>query len=349
MPSGTPSTASGVSCAPVARRRAWRIVSIVIKALVSIGVLAWLIRNGRFDFPSTLPMGRLWTLPCALTCAGAALALQAWRWRRIVRAQVGEVVSFGAIFKLTLIGTFFNCFLLGSTGGDLVKAAYLGKTTGRPVLAVATVGLDRAIGLLGLLLLPAGALLLWGGFGRLDAGMAGVVPVVGVAAGGLLVLLLTCHRWLGWMEKGRCWVQERLFRKAAAQERLVPLGLGEIVRLASVSVVAQSLLVLGTFLVWKLLAGDEASAAMSFAFVPLSHLANAVPISLGGLGVGEGALDRLFALAGSAHGAAVFLVFRSVMALWAVAGAAAYMGLRWESRADAPATAQAGVQREGLE
>ena len=69
---------------------------------------------------------------------------------------------------------------------------------------------------------------------------------------------------------------------------------GAATLLALISLAGQSLLVLGTYLVWKLLAGEEASVALSFAFVPLSHLANAVPISLGGLGVGEGALDRLF-------------------------------------------------------
>src|SRR5207244_9228069 len=54
-----------------------------------------------------------------------------------------------------LVGYFYNTFLPGSVGGDLLKAAYIAREQERRTVAVATVLVDRAIGLWGLVVVVA--------------------------------------------------------------------------------------------------------------------------------------------------------------------------------------------------
>jgi uncharacterized protein (TIRG00374 family) len=83
-------------------------------------------------------------------CVGV-LAIQYARWYVLVRA-LDLPFTAGEAGRLGLVGTFYNVFLPGSVGGDLVKAYYIAHgQPGRRAAAVATVVIDRVIGLFGLL------------------------------------------------------------------------------------------------------------------------------------------------------------------------------------------------------
>lgn len=93
-----------------------------------------------------------------LAAAGLAVvctALQLYRWYLLVRALDLPFSGRGAV-RLGLVGYYYNSFLPGSVGGDLVKAFFIAR--GRPdrkAAAVATVAADRLIGLFGLILYVA--------------------------------------------------------------------------------------------------------------------------------------------------------------------------------------------------
>jgi uncharacterized protein (TIRG00374 family) len=76
------------------------------------------------------------------------------RWFVLVRAQDLPFTLWNAL-RLGMIGFFWSTFLPGSVGGDAVKAYVLAREQSRRTVAVATVLLDRAIGLLGLFWLVA--------------------------------------------------------------------------------------------------------------------------------------------------------------------------------------------------
>lgn len=83
---------------------------------------------------------------------GAALALGILRWRTVLRVQ-GLHLSWGRATEISLVAHFFNSFLLGSTGGDLMKAYYAARETHhKKTEAVVTVFVDRLIGLWAMLL-----------------------------------------------------------------------------------------------------------------------------------------------------------------------------------------------------
>jgi uncharacterized protein (TIRG00374 family) len=89
----------------------------------------------------------------ALLCFLFCIAACAWRWKLILGAHDMQL-SFWKALELYLIGQFFNAFMLGAIGGDLVKVFYVAKTfPEKKTEAVTTVFIDRFVGMLALILL----------------------------------------------------------------------------------------------------------------------------------------------------------------------------------------------------
>src|SRR2546429_1255676 len=88
----------------------------------------------------------------SLVFMGATLVLGVFRWRMVVRVH-GIDLSLGRATEISLVAHFFNSFLLGSTGGDLLKAYYAARETHHKKMeAVVTVVVDRLLGLFAMLL-----------------------------------------------------------------------------------------------------------------------------------------------------------------------------------------------------
>lgn len=83
---------------------------------------------------------------------GSALAVGIFRWRTVLAVH-GLDLSLGRATEISLVAHFFNSFLLGSTGGDLMKAFYAARETHhKKTEAVVAVFVDRLIGLWAMLL-----------------------------------------------------------------------------------------------------------------------------------------------------------------------------------------------------
>jgi glycosyltransferase 2 family protein len=83
---------------------------------------------------------------------GMVLAVGIARWRMVLRVH-GLNLSWGRATEISIVAHFFNSFLLGSTGGDLMKAFYAARETHhKKTEAVVTVFVDRLVGLWAMLL-----------------------------------------------------------------------------------------------------------------------------------------------------------------------------------------------------
>jgi uncharacterized protein (TIRG00374 family) len=71
----------------------------------------------------------------------------AFRWRLLLKTQ-SIFIGFRPAVKLVLLGWFYNNFMPGSVGGDLIRAWYVTKHTDKRFEAVLSVFVDRAMGLL---------------------------------------------------------------------------------------------------------------------------------------------------------------------------------------------------------
>jgi glycosyltransferase 2 family protein len=76
------------------------------------------------------------------------------RWFFLVRV-IEPKFKFSATVLLGLIGMVFNLVIPGAVGGDLIKAAYLARMHIRKTQAIASMVIDRIVGLLGLFVLAS--------------------------------------------------------------------------------------------------------------------------------------------------------------------------------------------------
>jgi uncharacterized protein (TIRG00374 family) len=78
--------------------------------------------------------------------------ITSYRWRQLM-AALDIHLLFSRTFVLNMVGAFYNTFMPGSTGGDVLKAYYASKQTPHRVHAVMSVLVDRIIGLIALVIL----------------------------------------------------------------------------------------------------------------------------------------------------------------------------------------------------
>ena len=105
--------------------------------------LGGMVRDAR---PVLLALSVL-VFPVTLICTGL-------RWWRLT-LPLGLGLGLGRAYTLNMVGLFYNTFMLGSTGGDFVKAYYAAKNApaGRRAAAWMSVFVDRVAGLLVLVLM----------------------------------------------------------------------------------------------------------------------------------------------------------------------------------------------------
>jgi uncharacterized protein (TIRG00374 family) len=273
----------------------------------------------------------------------------ALRLRILLQARALNL-SLADSIRLTLIGTFFNACLPGSVGGDAFKIYYASAGARGKRIEVATVMmLDRVVGLFTLLTWP----LVFAPFfstlvGASDAARVLLVLAGAMAAGVLAMLLLG----MALATKGRRLVSRLLaflpFGIGARVERMLETvhlyhrNPGALAAALGVSFLSYAQVVGATLVVARVLYPADFDWTMVF-FIPLGFLGNALPVTPGGLGVGEAVFENLFALFGLPGGAETLLGWRVLNVLVGLIGLFFYLqrGRRFISRSLDPGTENA--------
>jgi len=324
-------------------------LAVVAALIVYLGRSLW---EGRAGLAKLTEVGSgLGWLALAQLCIALVLFLQFHRWQILLSAQ-GIDYSFREACALGFIGFFFNQFVPGSTGGDLVKAYYVAVDhPERRAAGVTTVFLDRVVGLLMLVVLAGGAVA--ANWSRIAAdpvfrSLAAVVAVaLGLSAAGSALFFSERFRASPTVRAalGRLPFRDLLGKIQAAiyvykfHPRLVLLVI-------ALSLVVQVALVVAA-ICYALALGGGVDLAVFFFIVPLANLALSIPIgSPGGLGQSEFAFQELFARAGYPHGLLIALLQRLNWYLWGLWGGVLYLKRRervQRARALAHAAESAGA------
>jgi uncharacterized protein (TIRG00374 family) len=208
------------------------------------------------------------------------------RWHMLLET-VDIHMGQGRTFVLNMVGSFYNSFMPGSTGGDLIKAYYASKHTTHRTRAVMSVIIDRILGLLALIIL-----------GGVMAAVQWQIPTcrhVAIASG--LLILATCvglfvfyhpdlrrRTGLEWVLK-RLPMQHHIHR---AVETMEIYGRRPWVSLAAIVMtfpVHMTTIISATFAGKAF--GLPLTAMYYWAVVPVITLVGAIPISPQGAGVME--------------------------------------------------------------
>ncbi len=314
--------------APEPRHRGRNALLWTLKIVVSGGLLYLLLSN--------VDLARLWTiartaslpwLAIALLLYFVMVAISAWRWDLLLRAQHLDL-PFRWLLSSFLVATFFNNFLPSNIGGDVIRIRDTSRAAGSKTLATTVVLVDRGLGLLGLIFVAAiGATLaarLSAAIGPIGPGLLWLLLAAAVSAAALVIF--APQRVTRLLHPLRAihqeWVEERLSRLTGALTRF-----GQTPR-------ALAACFAGAILVQAVIVGFYAAIATAIGLpVPLAHLALVVPMSLivqmapvsvNGLGVREATFGFYFtqlgvplesALALSFIGAALIMVFSTSGAL----------------------------------
>jgi glycosyltransferase 2 family protein len=93
-----------------------------------------------------------WLLVAAFAVFPVTIVITTLRWNLILNSQ-GIRLPLARVFVLNMVGTFYNSFLPGSTGGDFAKAYFASRQTPHKIRAAISVFVDRVIGLLALVVM----------------------------------------------------------------------------------------------------------------------------------------------------------------------------------------------------
>ncbi len=124
----------------------------IFQVLVSFGLLLWLFRRRdlRAQFIEVVTQAHPGWLVAGLLIAGVGNFLGLFRWGIFIRI-LGLQVTTRDVFRIGLVGLFFNSFLLGAVGGDAVKVIWLAARGHKKSLALMSVAMDRMSGIIALI------------------------------------------------------------------------------------------------------------------------------------------------------------------------------------------------------
>ncbi|HLB75150.1 MAG TPA: lysylphosphatidylglycerol synthase transmembrane domain-containing protein, partial [Sedimentisphaerales bacterium] len=126
-------------------------ISVVVGGLILAAI--WVFSEQIWtDLKGAFARMDLWVFACvfAVFCAGELVV--GLRWWLLLRTQ-GVFIGFWAAVRLYFLGWFYNNVMPGSVGGDLIRVWYVTKHTEKKFEAGLSVFVDRAIGLLGTLII----------------------------------------------------------------------------------------------------------------------------------------------------------------------------------------------------
>lgn len=291
------------------RRRAGTL-KVAIRILISAGVLAVLLLLLPWEevrAAAARMSAVVWLAVVASFLAGHGLGVV--KWRRMVNVGRAGLSPTEGI-RCYAAGLFANLTLPSIVGGDVLRAALVGKTTGRPEAAVIGGIGDRLCDMVALSLIAAtGAFFARAELPGWAANVVGVLLVGGVIGVALFAPLALRRPLTSWPRRlrrpvGRTLVASRRLARAPRTALLV----------FCLSLVIQTAFVLLNAWIGRTIGIDLPLGVWFFAW-PLAKVAGLLPVSLGGLGVRDATLGATLAPFGipMAEGVVASLIWQSVL------------------------------------
>jgi uncharacterized protein (TIRG00374 family) len=277
-----------------------------------------------------------WPLAGAAMCILISLPLLCLRWFVLLRG-LGVNITFASALYIWCLSFFSNFFLPGGAGGDAVRLACLAVwAKGQRAPAMLTVVVDRYLSLISLFTIAL-VFIPWRYEQIMGSPVLQALSLTALAlfAGGaaLLILALFCSRALNRFLLKRKWQEKNLFKRTLVRlwEAVVVYRdrPGPLLACWGISIVSQIFTVTSVILVGRAM-GNQVLQVQDYAFiVSFAALANVLPITPGGLGVGEAAFAQLSLLVHPAHSsqgyASIFLGFRAVSFLVSILSTLTYI------------------------
>jgi uncharacterized protein (TIRG00374 family) len=325
------------------------------RTLVTVILLAYFVETVQWRLLWTRFMDaepRALLLACALL--GLAYVLSGIRWWFLLRVQQIDAPLRAAV-KITFIAQFFNAFMLGAVGGDVIRAMMVMRYgRNQRTNASLSVLIDRVLGLLVMLICTI-AMLPWqhdvmSRHPELRSVVLALVAVfLALLCAGVLIAVWPFHRSPPWV--ARAW------EKVPRRHILSLLLSGYRAHYSAAPATAYAIAAAFGLTFVLIVAGMNIASAIGVqvSFITMLQIFTvatcviSLPISIGGHGVREGIFVFLFAAYGlsltarnggghaGADTAVLFsLIFFGLSSVWSVVGGVLYFFQRFVPQKSAP-------------
>ena len=270
-----------------------------MRLVIAVGLTSYLLWRNDVGAIARAAVGleaRWLLLACALVVVDRAL--MAWRWLALLGPVMTTPPPVGAVLRVFFVSSFVGSFLPASVGSDAARAYGLRDHAVPGSAAVASVVMDRALGVVAILLVG------------LVSVLALTVPVplgvyVVLLAGGAASLALAAVIFIdpvGHLVARACGRLPGARVRVAAARLLGAIRAyrhhhAALARVLAASLAVQALRVLQAWGLGRAM-GIEASLAIYFVAIPVVLLIMLLPITINGLGTGQAAFLWTFGEAG---------------------------------------------------
>jgi len=297
----------------------------IIKFAIAIAIIFYMISTGKLDLHQIAQIShKKWMIVEVVLAILAVYALCTIRWYYLLIWQ-GIPVSFGIVAKINCTGIFFNSFMPGALGGDLVKAFYIAKENkDYRTKAVMTIIIDRILGFETLMIVALAALFI--NYDTISSNpqlkalsiVICVYIIVSIIAAAAVFSRRIKHFFILIGLRDLIYklpIKERLlkiysaFHTYADQKTRLLKAMAITIPLDIVSIYA-------FFIIGREMGESLVSMASYFTAVPAGLVVTSLPIAPAGIGVGQGAFYNLFEWFGAssgAIGATIITIYQFIM------------------------------------
>jgi glycosyltransferase 2 family protein len=321
------------------RRGAAGILPKVLQAVVTIGLLWWLLHDParRETMVEAMRQADWRWMPAALASAGLCEFFGILRWHLFLRMLHLEV-PWGETTRLFFIGAFFNQFLPGTTGGDLVRVVYLMRDHPEHRTAgFLSVAVDRLLAVLVLMAMGLGFAWARAGWFAQSVGVGNAMRIFAVVlftmGVGLAVSFILTKRHLVERLPARMPLRERIVKLSTVWQLCI--GNRREALLGALYTVPMLLSYFGAFYFVGLAFAPSITFLDMTSIMPLVTAVSSLPISLNGMGVREVLFEQLLhELCGVAKGTGVLISIGGMVVylLWGLPGGWFYLSRRRKVR-----------------
>jgi uncharacterized membrane protein YbhN (UPF0104 family) len=225
-------------------------------------------------------------LALVLVLVAVDRAVMILRWLLLLRAR-GIAIATGDAVRLFLVSSFVGSFLPAGIGGDAARAYGLSRDGATASDAVASVAVDRLLGVLSLVVMAVVGVIAWTPEGGSDWRIAAAIAALLIAAGGvfwadeLLRWMIPDHRHGNFFTRRLLKVTDAVGRYHSHR--------GVLLHVMAWSIAVQVLRVTQAYLLGLGL-GMTVPFAYFLLFMPMALLLLLLPISISGFGLPQGGI-----------------------------------------------------------
>ena len=263
--------------------------SVWLRGATTVAILAYLVSQTDMRAAGeALVSVDLRFLLLVLVLVGVDRAGMVLRWVLLVRSSQ-QPVAVKSVVWIHLVSSFLGSMLPAGVGGDAARAYTLSRRTAQATEAVASVAVDRLVGVVSIAVMGGIGLVVWAL--RAPSVPRGLVMLVTLSTVALGVITLWSDRVVrgtlpsSWQASGA----GRYFlgvSDAVASYRARPSTLGAVFL---VSLGVQGLRIVEAYLLGRGL-GIDVELGYYLVFMPVGLLALLLPISIGGFGLPQGVI-----------------------------------------------------------